>query len=63
MKSHEVRNLPPDTPALPAMPLAPGNAKAAEPVPARVKAVGVIPWLDPARAKWTKAEVAKLDRR
>ena len=61
-----VRNLPKDVPALPidSMPIAPGSAKAGEPAPAHVKHQGPLPhWLDPSKAKWTKARVAAMDQK
>jgi hypothetical protein len=41
------------------MPLAPGNAKAAEPVPKHVTAAHAVPpYLDSSKAKWTKERIA-----
>jgi hypothetical protein len=49
----------------PAMPRAPGNARAADPVPQHVTAAAgpVPPWMSPEKQKWTKDRIATGDER
>ena len=62
MAKHTVANLPKDT--LPEMPLAPGNALAAEPAPTHVTHEGPLPhWLDTSKAKFTQSVVDGMDKK